>query len=288
MLERRDARVIFSRKNKDVLPDMSRLATFIVLVLTVAAAVSIARGEGFDDALVTDRPDFTESSSVVPRCRLQIETGYTYLHDESAGVSVDEHVLPEMLLRYGLTDCLELRVVWVGFVSSTERDRLTGLTDQTDGGTGLDIGIKRQFTDQDGWLPESGVIVGITAPVGDPEVGTTQLGASAVGLYSWQINDRLSVAGNTGCFFASPGGDYYNLFTQSVSAAVSLTDRLGMYHEWFVLAFDGAEDSRPRHFYNGGVTYLVTPDLQLDWRAGVGLTEASGDFFTGAGFSARW
>ena len=103
----------------------------------------------------------------------------------------------------------------------------------------------------------------------------------------WQINDRLSIAGNTGCFFASPGGDYFNLFTQSASAAVSLTDRLGTYHEWYVLAFDGAEDSRPQHFYNGGITYLVTPNFQLDWRAGFGLNDASDDFFTGPGLIIR-
>jgi hypothetical protein len=74
------------------------------------SAATIVRGQDFDEALTTDRPDFTESSSVVGRCRLQIEGGYTYLHDAAAGVETDEHLLPELLLRYGLNDCLELRV----------------------------------------------------------------------------------------------------------------------------------------------------------------------------------
>ncbi len=263
---------------------MKYLLPLLAAVLTVATPSPLVA----QDAMVTDRPDFTESSSVVGKCRLQIEGGYTYLHDESAGIALDEHGLPELLLRYGLTDCLELRVGWIGYVFSKEQDRAGGVTSEVDGGTGLDIGVKRQFNDQDGWMPESGVILGVTAPVGNPQIGTDRLGASVVGLYSWEVNDWLSIGGNTGGSFTAPGSDYSNVFVQSFSAGVSLTERFGMYHEWFMLAFDGAEDSRPQHFYDTGFTYLVTRNFQLDWRAGVGLSEAAADFFTGTGFAVRW
>ena len=39
---------------------------------------------GLDEGLVTDRPDFTEASSVVGRGVLQLELGYTYTHDDNA------------------------------------------------------------------------------------------------------------------------------------------------------------------------------------------------------------
>jgi len=38
---------------------------------------------------------------------------------------------------------------------------------------------------------------------------------------------------------------------------------------------------------NAGLTYLVTPNFQLDWRAGLGLNTAADGFFTGCGFTVR-
>ncbi len=247
----------------------------------------IVRGQDYDDALVTDRPDFTEASSVVGYRRLQIEGGYTYGHDRAGGIETEEHVLPELLLRYGLTDCLELRIGWVGHVSVTETVIATNVSTETRGGTGLDVGFKLQLTDQQGWTPEFAVICGVTAPIGDTEVDTDRVGASVVSAYSWELTDCLSIGGNTGIFSAPSADAYFNLFTQSIALGIGLTDRIGMYHEWIMLDFDDALGSPTQHFYNGGFTYLVTPNLQLDWRAGTGLNDASGDYFTGVGFAVR-
>jgi hypothetical protein len=41
------------------------------------------------EPLLGDRPDFTEGSSTVGRCRLQIESGYTYYHDTRAGEQLE-------------------------------------------------------------------------------------------------------------------------------------------------------------------------------------------------------
>lgn len=56
--------------------------------------------------LVTDRPDFTESTETVPAGRVQFEGGYTPLR--SGGV--DEHAIGEVLLRLGVSGRTELRL----------------------------------------------------------------------------------------------------------------------------------------------------------------------------------
>lgn len=58
----------------------------------------------------TDRPDFTEASSVVPAGRIQLESGYTFFLDNNDGTRSMQHTFPEWLLRVGLTDRLELRL----------------------------------------------------------------------------------------------------------------------------------------------------------------------------------
>ena len=47
-----------------------------------------------DEPMVTDRPDFTESTLTVPRGRAQVELGYTYVYDDEDGVRVGDHVFP--------------------------------------------------------------------------------------------------------------------------------------------------------------------------------------------------
>ena len=62
-----------------------------------------------DDGIVTDRPDFVESSNVVGRGRFQIETSVLAERDKSDGVRARTYSMPT-LLRYGVGDVLELRV----------------------------------------------------------------------------------------------------------------------------------------------------------------------------------
>jgi hypothetical protein len=65
-----------------------------------------------EEPLESDRPDFTECSSTVGYQRLQIEGGYTYTHAIAGDPTHDAHDLPELLLRYGVAERLELRLAW--------------------------------------------------------------------------------------------------------------------------------------------------------------------------------
>ena len=66
-----------------------------------------------DPELITDRPDITESASIVYPGWLQIETGFSLLNDNF----VDETVVNDLiiynlagtLLRYGISGSVELR-----------------------------------------------------------------------------------------------------------------------------------------------------------------------------------
>jgi len=68
-----------------------------------------------DEPLITDRPDFTESTDAVPRGHLQLEAGYTFTYDREKLDRTRDHTSPEILLRIGLVDRLELRLGWAGY-----------------------------------------------------------------------------------------------------------------------------------------------------------------------------
>jgi hypothetical protein len=51
--------------------------------------------------------------------------------------------------------------------------------------------------------------------------------------------------------------------------------------------YTNAPDNRPDHFMDGGMIYRLAPNIQVDVRAGFGLSGRPDDFFTGTGFSIR-
>jgi hypothetical protein len=246
------------------------------------------------EPLVTDRPDFTESTDAVPRGHFQFEMGYTFTYDRERKERVRDHTAPELLLRIGLFDDFELRFGWDGysysherFETETRRGRPVMREDWTQGGNDLSLGFKYKFFEQDGFRPHFGVIGAITVPSGSAGVSSGDVDPELVLLWAYDVNDRLAIAGNVGV--AGPTGPEGRFFqaSASLSGAVAITDRLGTYVEYFGF-YPNSEGTDAAHSLNGGFTYLINDNLQIDVRAGFGLNEEADDFFSGIGLAWRW
>ena len=236
------------------------------------------------EPLVTDRPDFTEASSTVGRGVTQFELGYSYYSDQANGGRTDLHSYPEVLMRAGLLrDWFEVRIAY-------NSGSLIEETITNSGSEDLYIGAKIGLTAQKGWLPEMAILPQATLDTGSPEFtnGTALFGTNW--LYSWEINDYLSLAGSTQFNRAVDGGtdDLYTQWAQSIALGASLTECVGSYFEWFAFFPDNADTDGVEHYLNGGFTYLQTNNVQWDIRAGLGLNDRSQDFLCGAGLSVRF
>ena len=51
--------------------------------------------------------------------------------------------------------------------------------------------------------------------------------------------------------------------------------------------YPNAEHRDAAHTPNGGFTFQINNNFQIDWRIGGGLNEEADDFFTGVGFAWR-
>lgn len=248
---------------------------------------SPAGGPDLDEPLVTDRPDFTEASVTVGKDVLQLEFGYTFTHNDDAGIRDQSHSWGEPLFRYGLLhDWLEFRFA---VFPATAHAAALGTDDSTSGTEDIYLGFKLALTGQDGFLPEMALVPQMTIPTGSDAFTNDRVLPGANLIYSWEINDKISTAGSTQFNLAVDGGSggQYTEFAQSWTVAYSLTDELGAYTEWFALIPAGEDTERTQHYFDGGFTYLLTDDLQWDIRAGVGLNNAADDFFVGTGLSLR-
>ena len=245
---------------------------------------SFSGGPDLNEPLVTDRPDFTEAASTVGRGVSQLEMGYTYTYDEENGRTVKSHSYGEFLIRQGiLFEWLELRLALNPVDETDTFGELTG-----SGTEDLYFGFKIGLTPQEGILPEMALIPQMTMPTGSDSLSAEEWLLGLNWVYSWEINDTVSCGGSTQGNRAIDETDQsYTEFAQSFTIGISLLDDLGFYSEWYGLFPHSADVASVEHYYNGGFTLLLNNNIQLDVRAGLGLTRESDDYFVGTGITIR-
>lgn len=249
---------------------------------------SFEGGADLNEPLVTDRPDFTESSSTVGLGVVQVEMGYTYTRDDRIDGRKNEHSFPETLFRIGmLAEWFEFRLAWNWGESA---ENAFGVPfDTASGAEDLYLGSKLALTPQECMLPETALILQMTVPSGSDELTADEVLPGFNYIYGWEINDNWATAGSSQLNRAvdDTTGDAYVEFAQSWTVAQGWTDTIGSYTEWFVLVPSSADTNSTEHYFNGGFTYLFTDNVQWDVRAGVGLNDAADDYFVGSGLSVR-
>jgi hypothetical protein len=248
--------------------------------------------------LVTDRPDQTESSILVPPGFVQLESGWTFTHEDEGGVRVDSHALPGTLVRIGIVDELELRVGWAGYLS--EESKEGGVEVDADGAGDAEIGVKLHLWGpgpypqaRDELAPSSGaIIVSSSLPIGADEFTSDRFDPSFRFSASHSLAADLSLGYNVGMIWESrtdPSGGRDTLSDYFYTVALGFGDiapRVSAFVELFG-EIPASAPGGPRHSLDGGFTFLVRPNLQLDLFGGVGLSEDADDWFAGAGISVR-
>ena len=207
--------------------------------------------------IITDRPDQTEASSIVPVNSLQIEMGFI---SERINQGEEKSVaFPSTLLRYSFNDLIELRVFnqYENYSSSIQNGSDKGLGD-------LEIGGKIQVFRRDSCVTEVAFITHAVLPTAKTSLSNKTLGVITKLSVSHSLSNRLSIGYNLGYSFL----DKTHAFTYSLALGLSLTDKIGCYIEPFgIYSENGFFESN----FDGGFTYLLKQNLQLDASYGFGL-----------------
>ena len=248
----------------------------------------------FEERIETERHDFTQSAVTVGCGVFQLEGGYSYFYKDGEGKIEASHTGPEMLLRYGISEDIEVRLRWnyVWQFIDVEPDE--------SGSEDLRYSIKLQMTRQpeQGLLPTSALELRGSAPTGGEAYSTGQVEFSLDYIYQWELSEGVTVAGSTGygtdgfgdfgLVPDAPTQEHFNALSQSAVLGLELTESNTMYAEWFGIYSDGLEDEFVISVFNIGIDHYVTDDFVLDVRAGVGLSEDADDFFVGVGGGYRY
>ncbi len=231
--------------------------------------------------MITDRPDFTESAETVPVKWVQLESGFT----QTQLNKVDETTIGEILLRIGVMNDVELRVglnsyATIKFPNGDD----SGLTD-------TDLGLKWKFF-KPGKGPDimgthAALLAGSSLPTG-ADVFTADKPEPYLKLaLAWDLTESLALGSNVGYTSLAAGDNRFGEISASLSIGIGLTDKIGAYAEYFAFYpdLDGAENTS---YVNGGVTYGIKNNFQLDARYGIGMNDYDTDNFLGFGVVYRW
>jgi opacity protein-like surface antigen len=235
-----------------------------------------------------DRPDKTESPFTVDAGRFQLETDLVaYTHDSRDGITTRAFDLVPFNFKVGLNNDTDIQFVY-GAHSHIRASG--GGNTETDSGFGdLVIRLKRNIWGNDGGPTALGLMPFVKVPANSVASLNDDVEGGLIVPLAIDLGNGMGLGLMTevDILKSENGSGYEPSFINSATISFELTQRLGLYVEAFVerSAEEGAETIVT---IDGGLTYAVTDNLQLDAGANVGITEAADDLNVFVGLSQRF
>lgn len=243
--------------------------------------------------LTTDRPDTTESPFTIDAGRIQLETtiaGYARSRTDALG-SRETSFGSATNMRIGLTNSAEIDIAWQPYGVVDIRNPGPGGDEHRTGSGGLDIRAKFNVWGNDAFNYSGATSLALLPFVTLPTdrrngIGPARTEGGLIVPLAINLPADFALSVNTGIARADDGNGagYSTKYLASTSLSYEWTSKIGTYYEL------AAELRRGRDIVtaNTGVTYKLTPDIQLDAGINLGMTTASDRIETFVGMSQRF
>ena len=237
--------------------------------------------------LSTDRPDTTESPYSVDAGHFQVEVeALSYGRDKTAGVTT-RTINSIINAKIGLCNRSDLQVVMEVF--RVVKESGNGIDNSESGLGDLDIRYKFNLWGNDGGPTAAALMPYITIPTHSHDLDTERdaTGGLIVPL-GLELEEGWSVAFMLQFDVVRNSTDegYVGSFTQSATASHAIVGDLGGFLE-FVNTASADEDTPGEAYFDAGLTYGFSNDVQFDAGTNIGLTQASEDVRFFLGISVR-
>lgn len=240
------------------------------------------------EELETDRDSFTPAPTLAGNGNWIFESAYSLVDNRRV---YETHSLPELLLRRGITDRLELRfgtnyeVGGAGNpISANVPNDLPDepvLEEEANVSYGLKYGLSRQA----GWIPQSAIMIMGFSPVAG-EATQTDMSLTYVG--GWTFANRWMFENAMRYSTSGFEEDRFNVWAPSTVLKIPVGERWKAHIEYFGVFSDGRERETTQHFISPGAHILIRPKLELGSRFGWGLNEDAPNFFINIGGGIRF
>jgi len=221
-------------------------------------------------SIQTDRPDQTECPFITPVHYFQFENGFNY---EKTIATNTLFVVPTILTRFGISPNFELRML---FEFTTEKN-ISGLNP-------VYVGFKTNLCKEKGVIPTTSFIAHIGIPnFASNNLKTTFYMPEFRFTMQHSINNKQTLSYNIGAEWNGETAE--PTFVYTLATGYTVTEKVGIYIELYGFL---PQIEKPDHRFDGGLTYLMHSNHQLDISYGVGLSKTSLKYFISLGYSFRF
>jgi hypothetical protein len=219
----------------------------------------------------TDRPAFTDSSTVVASGILLFENGFA----ETGSQGESGFDFPETLARFGLTSRTELRLSPPDYFQNFNTGRGFG-----SGWGDLSLGVKQQLIANSHF--DASLVAFLSFPVGATIISSHGYDPGLQLPWSHPVSKNWTTAGMFSLLWPTEGS------RRNLTGQVSFLLDRQITSRWDAFVEYGGEFPQrggPQNLFHCGTSYKITSNQQLDGHFGVGLSSAAVDHFIGVGYS---
>lgn len=240
----------------------------------------------------TDRPDITESPHTVDAGHFQIEMSFAdFSYDRNSPDSVTTRgvsVAP-MLLKAGLLNNVDLQLGIDPYTWTRATDRSTGESESVEGFGDTALRLKVNLWGNDEGDTAFALMPFVTFPTAGRGLGADAIEGGIIAPFgaSLPFGFNLGLMAEFDFLRSFEGGGYDVECVHTATIGHSIVGELEGFIEYAGFAdLTGEQDYRAS--FDAGLTYALTPDIQLDGGIRIGLTQATEDFGVFAGISMRY
>ncbi|QBE66429.1 transporter [Pseudoduganella lutea] len=237
-----------------------------------------------EEPIATDRPDFVESSNVVGKGRIQIETSVARDRTTGRGDTETLWAMPT-LLRFGIGETVELRLESDGALR--QRSRTAGHAPVTERGyADTSLGMKWHAMDAVGNLPSVAVLLHADLSTGSTAFRGEGTRPTARVVAEWDLPHDLSLGIMPGIGHEKAnGGTTFAIFGLVVGKALS--ERLRSFVEVSSPHIARAAHGGTEASLSVGAAYLLQKNVQIDTAFSHGLNGRTPDLGLTVGLSIK-
>lgn len=245
----------------------------ILLFFVLTSSIIVAAQEV--SPIFTDRPNATDAAALLLVGEFQAEVGFFNDTDTNNGNTDRSITQPNLSLKYGVLDWLEVRVL-TNYL--TQVNNVGSGATRTSGITPITLSPKFKLLEKDGFIRNLALTTSFTFPnVGEKAFQNNKLNFGYRLLMNNRLTDRIDWSHSFGTDWDDNANDSW-IYTSSFG--FGLTDKLGAFTELYT-TFDAANND---FYWDGGLTYLILDNLVVDAMVGVGLNNSASDYFVSVGF----
>lgn len=234
--------------------------------------------------LSTDRPDATESPFTVDAGHVQLEMDFAAVaRDRESGTKVTSLAVAPFNLRLGLLPSVEAGVFFDPFLRETVRVPATPKRSVRGHGDTV-LRLKVNFWGNDGGENAGGMIADCKLPTATRAFGNDKVEGALTFPVSCELGGGWELGAMTAIAAVHDGNDYQPVWSNTITVAHDLVERVGAFWEITSQAGDGAHVCT----FDTGLSWQLNRDTQLDVGVNLGVSRSAPDVVWFAGLSRRF